>query len=101
REYDREIERLTRIFTRRVSASITAFQDLAYAYDPAGNPVEIADNLQGSSFSHNQIIPNTRTFAYDPRYRLVRATGKKHRTVRRKDTNIVVASPDPNDYEPY
>jgi len=101
REYDRDLERLTRIFTRRVNNSRTGFQDLTYAYDPVGNPMQIVDNLSRSSFSHNQVIPNTRTFAYDPRYRLIRATGKKHRTVRRKDADLLVTSPDPNDYEPY
>ena len=101
REYDRDLERLTRIFTRQVNTSTTHFQDLTYAYDPAGNPMQITDNLSSSSFSHNQIMPNTRTFGYDPRYRLIRATGKKHRTVRRKDTDVLVTSPDPNDYKLY
>lgn len=100
-EYDGDLERLARIFTRLVDSSTTHFQDLAYAYDPMGNPMEITDNLTNSSFSHNQIIPNTRTFEYDPRYRLIKATGKKHRSVRRKDTGVLVTSPDPNDYQPY
>jgi RHS repeat-associated protein len=63
--------------------------------------MEIADQLSVSAFSHNRIIPNTRTFGYDPRYRLITATGKKHRTVTRKDPDVLVVSPDPNDYEPY
>ena len=55
------------------------FQDLAYAYDPAGNPVQLTDQLATSTFTSNQIVPNTRTFRYDPRYRLIRSTGKRHR----------------------
>ena len=101
REYDEDLARLTRIFTRRMGTPTTHLQDLAYAYDPTGNPVQITDNLSRSSFAHNQLIPNTRTFAYDARYRLIQATGKRHRTVRQKAPDILVTSPDPNDYEPY
>ena len=101
REYDEALERLTRIFTRRTGASTTHFQDLGYGYDPVGNPMEITDRLSSSSFKDNQLIPNTRTFAYDPRYRLIEATGKKHGSVRRKDSYVLVPSSDPNDYEPY
>jgi RHS repeat-associated protein len=101
RGYDEALERLTRIFTRLVNNSTTHFQDLTYDYDPVGNPLQITDNLSRSSYTHNQIIPNTRTFSFDPRYRLIRATGKKHRSVQEKTTDVVVPSPDPNDYEPY
>jgi RHS repeat-associated protein len=101
RGYDTDLERITRIFTRMDGASPVYFQDLAYTYDPVGNLVEVADNLAGSQFSHNRIIPNTRTFSYDPRYRLIKATGKKHAGVRRREDSLVVPSPDPNDYEPY
>ena len=101
REYDEDLARLTRIFTRRVGTPTTHFQDLDYAYDPTGNPVKITDNLSRSSFAHNRLIPNTRSFAYDARYRLTRATGKRHRTARQKAPDVLVTSPDPNDYEPY
>lgn len=101
REYDPALERLTRIFTQRVSGSVVHLQDLAFALDPMGNLVEIADHLATSQFSDNRIVPNARTFGYDPRYRLIRATGKKHRTVRQKDPDVLIVSPDPNDYEPY
>jgi RHS repeat-associated protein len=102
REYSADLERLTRIFTRALAPAATRFQDLAFTYDPAGNPVIIRDDLTASSFSHNRIIPNTRTFAYDARYRLIEATGRQHATVRRKDdSHVLVTSPDPNDYAPY
>ena len=99
REYDEDLERLGRIFT-----SITAgdrFQDLRYAYDPAGNPVAIEDALRHDTFKANAIIPNTRQFWYDARYRLVRATGRQHATVQQKGDATVTSSPDPNDYDPY
>jgi RHS repeat-associated protein len=101
REYDDVLARLTRIFTRRPYLSTSYFQDLGYGYDPVGNPMEIIDHLSDTTFKDNRLIPNTRTFAYDPRYRLIEATGKKHRSVRRKDTFVLVPSPDPNDYQPY
>jgi RHS repeat-associated protein len=101
REHDEDLQRLKRIFTRLVGTSTTDFQDLVYDYDPVGNPLQITDRLSQSAFTHNRIIPNTRTFAYDPRYRLIRATGKKHRTIQEKTTDAVIPSPNPNDYEPY
>ena len=102
REYDSALERLTRLFTQHDDGStITHLQDLEYAYDPVGNPVEITDNLSTSAYKANQIILNTRGFYYDARYRLTRATGKKHATVTDKSTNVTVSSPDPNDYDPY
>lgn len=102
REYDAAIERLTRIFTHgTVGGNTTHLQDLEYLYDPAGNPVVITDNLTTSTYKANQIIPNTRAFWYDGRYRLTRATGKKHATITDKTTGVVISSPDPNDYDPY
>ena len=101
RTYDTDLERLTRIFTELPGSPDVEFQDLNYDYDPAGNPVQIEDALTTSSFKANQIIPNTRTFYYDPRNRLVRATGKKHATVSDRTTNVLVTSPDPNDYDAY
>lgn len=101
RTYDTDLERLTRIFTELPGAPAVHFQDLRYDYDPAGNPVQIEDALSTSSFKANQIIPNTRTFHYDPRNRLVRATGKKHATVLDRSTNVLVSSPNPLDYDPY
>ena len=101
REHDGDLERLVRIYTSHDDGTLTEFQDLSYAYDPVGNPVEITDNLSSSSYKANRIIPNTRTFGYDPRYRLIRATGKKHATITSKSTGFVEPSPDPGDYDPY
>ncbi len=101
REYDSDIERLTRIYTKLPGSPDVEYQDLNYSYDPVGNPLEIEDALSSSSVAHNQIIPNTRTFSYDPRYRLVNATGKKHTSVGYKSINPYVPSPDINDYSAY
>ncbi len=100
-EHDEDLERLVRIFTQKPSPTTVHFQDLSYAYDPAGNPVRITDELAESSYRSNQLIPNSRTFTYDPRYRLIRATGKKHATVVDRTADVLVPSPDPKDYEPY
>jgi RHS repeat-associated protein len=101
REYDADLERLLRIYTRLPSAPSTRFQDLNYDYDPVGNPVQITDELATTTYRANEIIPNTRTFRYDPRYRLIRATGKKHPTVGDKTSDIVISTPVAKDYEPY
>ena len=101
RTYDNDLERLTRIFTELPGTPDVEFQDLNYAYDPAGNPVQIEDALTTSTFKANQIIPNTRDYYYDPRNRLVRSKGKKHATVSDRSTNVLVSSPDPNDYDAY
>ncbi|MCB9765461.1 MAG: hypothetical protein H6739_37145 [Alphaproteobacteria bacterium] len=101
REYDSAIERLTRIFTQLPGSPDTHLQDLEYLYDPVGNPLKITDNLSTSGYAANDIIPNTRTFRYDARYRLTRATGKKHNTITDRSTGVTVTSPDPNDYVSY
>jgi RHS repeat-associated protein len=99
--YDSDIEHLVRIFTRITSPSTVHFQDLNYDYDPVGNPVRITDDLAISTYRANQIIPNYRTFSYDPRYRLIRATGKRHSSASERTPDILVPSPSVNDYEPY
>ncbi|MCB9765463.1 MAG: RHS repeat protein [Alphaproteobacteria bacterium] len=101
REYDSAIERLTRIFTQLPGSPDTHLQDLEYLYDPVGNPLKITDALSTSGYAANDIIPNTRTFRYDARYRLTRATGKKHNTITDRSTGVTVTSPDPNDYVAY
>jgi RHS repeat-associated protein len=100
-EYDPSTERLTRLFARKLSPTEVRFQDLIFAYDPNGNPVQITDQLATSTFTSNQIIANTRTFRYDPRYRLVRATGKRHKNATDGIDAPVVPSPSPGDYVPY
>lgn len=100
RTWDADIERLIRIYTYLPGGTPVEFQDLSYDYDPVGNPLQITDALTASTYKSNNIIPNTRTFRYDPRDRLIRATGKKHATVTRYGEPNV-PSPDPADYDPY
>ena len=99
--YDPELERLTRIVSTRTSAPATVVQDRSYAYDPAGNPLAITDHLTGASSLPDRIVPNTRTFRYDPRYRLIEATGTRHRAAADRDADVLVSSPEAGDYEPY
>ena len=47
--------------------------------------MEIADRLTEISFKDNRIIPNSPTFTYDPRYRLVGAAGQRHGSLPEKD----------------
>ena len=101
REYDADIERITRIYTYLPGSPKTEFQDLAYDYDPVGNPLQITDNLTSSSFAANKIIPNTRTFRYDPRYRLVRATGKKRSTITNWWDDPLTPNPTSGQYTAY
>jgi RHS repeat-associated protein len=101
REYDPVTERLLRIFARKTAGGEVRFQDLVYAYDPVGNPIQITDQLATSTFTANQLIPNTRTFRYDPRYRLIRSTGKRHKNATDGVDAPVTTSPSPLDYVPY
>ena len=98
RDYDPALELLTRIATQAPGAML---QDLRYAYDPIGNVVEITDALSPTPIVANLVVPNTRTFRYDPRYRLVRSTGKRHREAATGVDDVLISNPDPNDYRRY
>jgi len=99
--YDVDLERLLRIYTHDPATSDPAFQDLNYTFDAVGNPVLIRDATVNPTFANNQIIPNTRTFHYDPRYRLVRAQGRKLKTVVAGSLNPLEATPSESDYEAF
>ncbi len=101
REYDEQTERLLTLVTARAGTAPVRLQDLAFAYDPVGNLLAVTDRLSAPRAAHGQIIPNARAFCYDPRYRLIHATGKAHRSLRARDGDGVIPSPDPNDYEAY
>jgi RHS repeat-associated protein len=101
REHDEALERLTRLYTKLPGTPDVEHQDLRYAYDPAGHVLNIEDALSESSFKDNKLVPNSRGFTYDARYRLIRATGRKHNTVFDRSTGVLVPSPDENDYVPY
>ena len=59
------------------------------------------NGLVSSQFASNRVIPNTRSFRYDPRYRLIRATGKRHKNATDGIDALVNASPSATDYLPY
>lgn len=52
-------------------------QDLHYAYDPVGNPVQIDDRSKPVTWFKNQQIDPVCTYTYDSRYRLIGATGRE------------------------
>jgi RHS repeat-associated protein len=83
--YDPKMFRLVRMRTERYT-KLSAFtyhptgeaslQDFAYEYDLAGNMLALRDRTPGSGLSTK---PNAldRSFAYDPLYRLLSATGRE------------------------
>ena len=101
RTYDAETERLIGVKAHKPGSAEVRFQQLAYRYDPVGNPIQITDELAETTFTANQIVPNTRTYRYDPRYRLIRSTGKRHKDATDGVDAPVTPSPSPNDYVPY
>jgi insecticidal toxin complex protein TccC len=64
----------------RLSAGLPGqalLQDLHYAYDPVGNPVQIDDRSKPVTWFKNQQIDPVSTYTYDSRYRLIGATGRE------------------------
>lgn len=53
-------------------------QDLRYAYDPAGNITQIADDALPTIFHNNETIEPVCQFKYDAIYRLIEAQGREH-----------------------
>lgn len=52
-------------------------QDLHYAYDPVGNPIQIDDRAKAITYFKNQRVDPISTYTYDSRYRLISATGRE------------------------
>ncbi|MFQ5738328.1 MAG: SpvB/TcaC N-terminal domain-containing protein [Acidobacteriota bacterium] len=97
-EYDEATQRPLRFLVR---AGAAVLMDRRYAYDPAGNPLRIEDALEERGDRGQGVVPNTRTFRYDAGYRLIRATGQRHKSARRPDQEVLVPAPAAADYEPY
>jgi RHS repeat-associated protein len=80
--YDPATFRLTRLTTTRPNAQADqrVVQDLAYYYDPVGNITRIHDTADTANviFFRNQRVEPRGDYAYDPLYRLTRATGREH-----------------------
>lgn len=53
-------------------------QDLRYTYDPVGNVVQVDDAATQQIFYAGTVATGTRTYTYDPMYRLLTATGREH-----------------------
>jgi RHS repeat-associated protein len=75
--YDPDNYRLTELLSAR-RGSPNFLQSLAYAYDPVGNIVSIADSAQQTNFYRNQVVPASSAYTYDAIYRLVNASGREH-----------------------
>ncbi|HEV8325327.1 MAG TPA: SpvB/TcaC N-terminal domain-containing protein, partial [Myxococcota bacterium] len=81
--YDALTFRLVRLTTTRPASFAAAervVQDLAYAYDPAGNVTRLRDSAdtQNVVFFRNQRVEPSADYTYDAVYRLVAATGREH-----------------------
>ncbi|WP_238554796.1 SpvB/TcaC N-terminal domain-containing protein [Paraburkholderia hospita] len=78
--HDEQTFRLMRLRTRRAAggAAGSVFQDLFYAYDPAGNITHIRDDAQQTIYFNGQMVAPQCDYVYDPVYRLIRATGREH-----------------------
>lgn len=101
REYDPDLGRLLRVHCWLDATPVVVHQHRTYTYDPVGNPLGIEDHLLNPTFDSNRPIPNSRQFEYDPRYRLVRAQGRRLKSMGPGGMNPYAPSPAATDYEPY
>ncbi|GAA1704211.1 hypothetical protein GCM10009745_59660 [Kribbella yunnanensis] len=60
------------------AADGSAIQSLRYTYDPVGNVIVAADPSQDTVFYRNNMVTSTRTYRYEPTYRLSSASGREH-----------------------
>ena len=60
------------------TADGAVLQNLAYAYDPVGNIIEIKDSAQQTVFFDNAVVSPSAQYVYDALYRLIEATGREH-----------------------
>jgi RHS repeat-associated protein len=100
--YDERTLRLRRLVTRRRAAG-AVLQDLAYEYDPVGNPIRIGDAAATRMENNRPYIRNPRDYAYDPLYRLTRARGTERRLIdnHRSPVAPFVSTVDATDHQPY
>ena len=68
-----------RVMSRKTTrgSDQAVLQDLAYAYDPAGNITRVADAAQQTLYFNNQVVTPSRDFTYDALYRLISAAGRE------------------------
>jgi RHS repeat-associated protein len=79
--YDPATLRLTQLTTTRPTfpSNQQTVQDLAYAYDPAGNILHVQDDadIQDVVFFRNVRVEPSADYTYDPIYRLIAASGRE------------------------
>lgn len=75
--YDPDTFRLVNLKTTRLSDN-ARFQDLSYAYDPAGNITHIGDAAQPPIYFNGAVALPQNDYTYDAIYRLIHATGREH-----------------------
>ena len=77
-DYDPETFRLTNLWTKTNDDKF--IQDLAYYYDTAGNITSIVDDAKNPGHrphTLDSILEHSRTYEYDPLYRLTHAEGRE------------------------
>ena len=79
--YDGKTFRLKRLLTTRNNGA-DVLQDLNYTYDAVGNITQIDDNAQQTMFFNGSVVSPSQKFEYDALYRLVKATGREHVSVK-------------------
>lgn len=82
--YEPETFRLTQLKTTRQNNS-SLLQDIDYYYDPVGNITHIADRTKSTVFCNGQQVDPECDYTYDSLYRLIKATGREHPGMWKKD----------------
>lgn len=77
--YDPLSHRLERLeSTKSGGGTASILQDNTYTYDAVGNITTIVVASQEACYFSNQGTDGTRTYTYDPLYRLIQADGREH-----------------------
>ncbi|MBX8547636.1 hypothetical protein K5D53_23685 [Pseudomonas cichorii] len=87
-----------------IRAGSPALQHLIYAYDPAGNILQIEDTAQPIRFFANQRVEPISRYRYDTLYQLIEATGREVNTAASHGPalpGLQPLPPDPNQISNY
>ncbi|GGP94048.1 SpvB/TcaC N-terminal domain-containing protein [Streptomyces melanogenes] len=74
--YDPDTFRLTALSTRDKAGRL--LQGLSLTRDPVGNVLRVEDAAQQTAFFANAVVEPTRSYTYDPTYRLTIAEAREH-----------------------
>jgi RHS repeat-associated protein len=77
-KYEPKTFRLIQLRTTRPTAQNKVLQDYRYTFDALGNITSLVDAASQTAYFKNQVAPPTRTYEYDPLYRLISAKGREH-----------------------